>query len=104
MAITAPTNGAVIGPNIDLCWTVTGPAQAAVAFDVALVLAATGTVTSFLRVEGSTGSGSARVSLGTPEPRFYDLTIQGIVDGQPVDRLAVRFGVRFAAATPTGCP
>ena len=104
LVITAPTNGATIGPDVDLCYEVTGPTQADIAFDVALVIAATGTTTSFLRVDATVGSGSARIGLGSPDPRFYDMTVQAIVNGQPIDKLAVRFGVRFGSALPTGCP
>ena len=104
LVITSPTSGATIGPDVDLCYELTGPAQGDIAFDVALVIAATGTTTSFLRVGAAVGPGSARINFGSPDPRFYDMTVQAIVNGQRGDKLALRLGVRFAAAPPAGCP
>ena len=105
MAITAPTNGATIGPAVDLCYEAAGPAQdAALAFEVSLVLAATGSVISSVRVDAPVGRGSVRVNLGSPEPRRYNMTVQAVVGGQPVYRLAVTIGVLFGVAPPAGCP
>ncbi len=104
LVITAPTTGATIGPAVDLCYMLTGPGQASVAFEVALLSAATGSPSSSDRVSGAVGAGSARVNLGSPDPRFYDMTIQAVVNGQPIAGLAVRFFVRFGTAAPAGCP
>lgn len=105
MAITAPTALATVGSAFDLCYEVTGTApDATVGFEVSLVLAATGTVASKLRVDAAAGRGSARVNLGTPDPRRYDMPVQAIVNGQPVDGLSVVIrGVVFGVASPAGC-
>lgn len=105
IAITAPTRNAKIGPEVDLCYEVTGTArEAAIALEVSLIVTQTRTVAATMRVDAAVGRGSARVSLGTPQPRFYDLTVQGVVNGQPLTGLAVTFGVDFGAAPPAGCP
>ena len=104
LVVTAPTRGATIGPAVDLCYALTGPAQGNVALDVAFVQTQTETVASSSRVAASVGTGSVRISPGTLDPRFYDMTVQGVVNGQPVDRLLVRFGVRFGTTAPAGCP
>ena len=104
LAVTAPTRNGTIGPALDLCYEATGPAPADLAFEVSLIFAATRTVASTVRVDATAGRGSARVNLGTPEPRRYDFTVQAIVNGRPVDGLAVTFGVLFGAAPPAGCP
>lgn len=105
IAISAPTRGAKIGPEVDLCYEVTGTArEAAVALEVSLIVTQTRTIASTVRVDAGVGRGSARVNLGTPQPRFYDLTVQGLVNGQPVNGLVVTVGVDFGAAPPAGCP
>jgi hypothetical protein len=105
MVITAPTRNAKIGPELDLCYEVTGTArESAIAFEVSLIVTQTRTVAATLRVDAAVGRGSARVSLGTPQPRFYDMTVQGLVNGQPLNGLAVTFGVDFGVAPPAGCP
>ena len=71
---------------------------------VVLLSAATNSPSSSDRVNGAVGAGSARLNLGSPDPRFYDMTVQAIVNGQPIPGLAVRFFVRFASAPPAGCP
>ena len=44
------------------------------------------------------------MNVGTPEQRRYDLNVQGIVNGQPLNGLTVRVGgVVLGAAAPTGC-
>ena len=105
MVITAPTNFATIGPAVDLCYEVTGPVrEAEIAFEVGLVLAATNTPQAAVRVDGSVGRGSARVNLGTPQIRRYDMPVQAFVNGQRLDGLAVVIrGVDFGATPPTGC-
>jgi hypothetical protein len=81
MVMTAPTALASIGPAFDLCYEVTGAApDAKIAFDVSLVLVATGSVQSQLRVDAAVGRGSVRVNLGTPEPRRYDMPVQAVVN------------------------
>jgi hypothetical protein len=106
IVITAPTALATIGPSFDLCYEVTGTAPSAqIAFEVSLVFVATGTLASRFTVDASAGRGSARVNLGTPEPRRYDMPIQALVNGQPVSALAVIVrGVNIASAAPAGCP
>jgi hypothetical protein len=106
MVISAPTALATIGPSVDLCYEVTGPAaDAKITFEVDLVFSVTGSVVSIVRPDGSVGRGSARLNLGNPDARRYDLTVQGIVNGQPVTGLAVTIrSVLFGAATPAGCP
>lgn len=105
IAISAPTRGAKIGPELDLCYEVTGTArEAAIAFELALIVTQTRSVATTVRVDAAVGRGSARVSLGTPQPRFYDLTVQGVVNGQPVTGLSTTFGVDFGSAPPAGCP
>jgi len=105
MVISAPTNGATIGPALDVCYEVTGAVrEATVELELSLVTAATGTVASTARVSAAVGKGSARVNLGTPQPRRYDMTIDGIVNGQRVAGLTIRLGVDFEAAQPAGCP
>jgi hypothetical protein len=105
IAIAAPTRNAKIGPELDLCYEVTGTArEAAIAFELSLIVTQTRTVAATVRVDAAVGRGSARVSLGTPQPRFYDLTVQGLVNGQPINGLVVTFGVDFGAAPPAGCP
>lgn len=106
MVITAPTAVATIGPAFDLCYEVTGPApDAKIAFEVDLVFSVTGSVVSIVRPDGSVGRGSARLNMGNPDARRYDLTVQGIVNGQPVNGLAVTVkSVLYGAAPPIGCP
>jgi hypothetical protein len=105
MAITAPTRNAKIGPELDLCYEVTGTArESAIAFEVSLIVTQTRTVAATVRVDAAVGRGSARVSLGTPQPRFYDMTVQGLVNGQPLNGLLVTVGVDFGVAPPAGCP
>jgi hypothetical protein len=105
MVISAPTNGATIGPALDVCYEVTGAVrEATVELEVNLITAATGTIASTVRFPASVGRGSARVNLGSPQPRRYDMTIDGIVNGQRVAGLTVRLGIDFAAAQPAGCP
>lgn len=105
MVISAPTALATIGPAVDLCYEVTGPVrEAEIAFEVGLTLTATNTPAAAVRVEGSVGRGSARVNLGTPQVRRYDMPVQAFVNGQRLDGLAVVIrGVDFGAAPPTGC-
>jgi hypothetical protein len=105
IVITAPTALATIGPALDLCYEATGTAREAdIAFEVGLVLAATGTVVSRVRVDATVGRGSARVNLGTPEARRYDMPVQAIVNGQRLDGLAVVIrGVVIGSAPPAGC-
>jgi len=104
MAIAAPTRNAKIGAETDLCYEVTGPVrESAVAFEVSLIVTQTRTVAATVRVDGAVGRGSARLSLGTPQPRFYDMTIQGLVNGQPLNGLLVTVGVDFGVAPPAGC-
>jgi hypothetical protein len=89
----------------DLCYEVTGTVrEATVAFDLSLVIAATGTTAATVRVDAAVGRGSARVNLGTTTPRIYDMPVQGIVNGQPVAGLALTVhGVNVGAAPPAGC-
>ena len=105
MIISAPTALATIGPAVDLCYEVTGPVrEAEIAFEVGLTLTATNTPAAAVRVEGSVGRGSARVNLGTPQVRRYDMPVQAFVNGQRLDGLAVVIrGVDFGAAPPAGC-
>jgi hypothetical protein len=105
IVVTAPTDLATIGPAFDLCYEATGTAPGgSIAFEVALVLAATGTTASTVRVDATVGRGSARVNLGTPEPRRYDMTVRAIVDGQRLDGLSVTIrGVVVGLAPPAGC-
>ena len=105
IAISAPTRGAKIGPELDLCYEVTGTArESAVAFEVSLIVTQTRTVAATVRVDAAVGRGSARLNLGSPQPRFYDMTVQGLVNGQPLDGLSVTIGVDFGSAPPAGCP
>ena len=106
IAITAPTAGATIGPEVDVCYEVSGPSpDAKLSLEVTLVFPATGTVASRVPVDATLGRGSARVNLGTPDPRRYDLFVEGIVNGQRVNGLLVPVrGVNFATAPPAGCP
>jgi hypothetical protein len=68
------------------------------------VFAATGTVGSTVRVDATVGRGSARVNLGSPDPRRYDMTVQTMVNGTRVDGLAVIIrGVVIGSAPPAGC-
>lgn len=106
LAVTAPAALATVGSAFDLCYEVTGPApEASIAFEITLVIAATGTVASKLQVDAGVGRGSARVNLGTPDSRRYDMPVQVIVNGQVVAGLvAVVRGVVFGTAPPpTGC-
>ena len=104
LVITAPTLGATIGPSFNLCYEVTGPAQADVAFDVDLTSAVTGTPATSDHVNAALGRGSALVDVGQADPRAYNLTVQALVNGQAVDGLAVRIAVLFGSAEPAGCP
>jgi hypothetical protein len=105
MVISAPAALATIGPTVDLCYELTGPVrEAEIAFEVGLTLTATNTPAAAVRVEGSVGRGSARVNLGTPQIRRYDMPVQAFVNGQRLDGLAVVIrGVDFGAAPPAGC-
>jgi hypothetical protein len=104
ISISAPTAQATIGPTFDLCYEVTGSVrEAKIAFEVSLVLAATGTLQSKVTADAAVGRGSARLNLGTPDPRRYDMRIQALVDGQAVQGLAVAFGVLIGAPAPAGC-
>ncbi len=105
MAISGPAALATIGPAIDLCYEVTGTSrEAEIAFEVGLVIAATGTPFSKARVDAAVGRGSARVNLGTADGRRYDMPVQAFVNGQPVQGLAVVIrGVVFGSAPPAGC-
>ena len=105
IAISAPTRGAKIGPELDLCYEVTGTArESAIAFELSLVVTQTRSIAATARVDAAVGRGSARVSLGSPQPRFYDLTVQGVVNGQPLNGLSTTIGVDFGSAPPAGCP
>jgi hypothetical protein len=104
LVVTAPTHLATVGPVVDVCYTLTGPSPGDVALDVGLWSSATNSPVSNSRVPATVGSGSARVEIGSPDPRFYDMTVQALANGQPIDRLVVKFGVRTGSAPPTGCP
>jgi len=106
MSIFAPASLTTVGSAVDLCYEMTGPSREAdIAFDVSLIIAATGTQFSKAHVDAAVGRGSARVNIGNGDGRRYDMPVQGYVGGQPVQGLSVVVrGVVFGSAPPAGCP
>lgn len=87
----APQAGATIGPTTIVCLEVAGPTrEPEVAFDVGVFPEGSTSAAVTIRVDGSVGRGSVEVDLAQVDPGRYDLQVQLIADGAPIDGVSVR--------------
>lgn len=91
MAITQPLAGATVGSTPLLCYELTGSSREPVlALEVTLLRAGSPTgAAGPYRLDVSVGRGSVRLSLDGVAPGRYDVRIQLVLNGSPVDGGAV---------------
>ena len=103
MAISQPLAGATVGSTPLLCYELTGSAREPVlALEVTLLRAGSPTgAAGPYRLDVSVGRGSARLSLDGVPPGRYDVRVQLILNGAPLDGGAVTIPSVTVAAGQT---
>lgn len=106
LVVTAPTGGSTIGPVTTLCYEATGQTREPdLALEATLVPPGATSGGQPVRAGAAVGRGSVRIDFGGVTPGRYDLRVQGIVNGQRLDGLAVTVrAVTLGTAAPRSCP
>ncbi len=105
LAVTAPTAGATIGASPVLCYSVAGTSrEPVVVFEVSVLTPGTTTGGSPIRVDGSVGRGSVEVGLGDVADGRYDLRVQLVANGAPVEGVVVTIPMVIISATAARAP
>ncbi len=98
MVITQPAPGSTIGSVAVLCYEVTGSSrEAVVGFEVTFFQPGSTTSAGTFRADAAVGRGTARVTVtGVPSGR-YDVRIQLVLNGSPLEGAAVTTTVNVVA-------
>jgi hypothetical protein len=103
LAVSAPTGAARVGSSMTVCYEVSGTSREPVVLEVTAVPPGAATGAAPIRVDIAVGRGSVRVPLTSVPPGTYDLRVQLVVSGRPVDGTASTIpSVTLAPDVPAG--
>jgi len=88
MVISAPGDAAGVASSLPLCYEITGSGRESV---IALAASLRGDEETVVlpQVDAAVGRGEATLDASAVPAGVYDLVVQGVVDGQPLEGLAV---------------